>query len=609
MPFDCFSPFGIFGFSSAASPCQKQYESLMDSMGPSLAGPNQEALTYAAAMGLGCSQVQLDGAAAQRYPMQCTALLDDLEAEYQIVHPYGATVYERQVALLAAETLAAGATEANIEAGLTAILGSYFNNWRDLGTDQEVTANAGDNRDVRWILDGPVLTTGSVQANTRSVCYFEPVNTWVSVAYAGATSRVSTSSDDGITFAPVASSPLKPWTSVCWGSVAGVTKVVAVGETTGGDIQSVMTSDQGVIWSIVNAVEGAFQKVIFGGGLYVAVGDGVAMTSADGGATWFPFDATPIENHTWKSVAFGNGRYVAVSTDGYVAISLDGVNWGASSILTGDWNDIVFGNGVFVAVKTVGTYSARWSEDGVTWHDTNIPTRGLYTISFCDGLFVCADTTSTAYEIWTSQDGKTWTASSWLVTGHQWQTIAARPNRFVGVASSGASFRMKVLPQPKISPDYTPIKHVTLSGPILPGTRTVAYTALLTDGNALMTGEWVTVEPGRIGLQERVQITASSATTITATFAYPHDSGVRATTAPWPTWRSTKRHSLVVVNDVSVFTNRTLQAAVHSFMRKVMPASSTWVLVYSGPGHAGPFSVGSSAIGFSTIGYIATADP
>ena len=127
------------------------------------------------------------------------------------------------------------------------------------------------------------------------------------------------------------------------------------------------------------------------------------------------------------------------------------------------------------------------------------------------------------------------------------------------------------------SPASTPIRHVRINERILPGSRTVSYSPILTDGIPLKVGDWLTIDPGQYGLEERVDIRAATATTFTASYANTHEVGARATTAPWPHWGSTKRHTVVVVDSSVLFIPR-LRAQVEWFMRRTMTAVSTWTL-------------------------------
>jgi hypothetical protein len=152
-----------------------------------------------------------------------------------------------------------------------------------------------------------------------------------------------------------------------------------------------------------------------------------------------------------------------------------------------------------------------------------------------------------------------------------------------------------------ISPESTPLRYVTLDETVFPGSRTVSYTALVTDGNPVSIGDVLTVDPGQYGLEERVTVTDATSSTITATFANIHESGARATTGHWPHWGSDRRQTIVIV-DESVLSNPSLLARVEWFLRRMLTGASTWVLTTGTAGNPTHLSVGSTvAIGHSLI--------
>lgn len=164
----------------------------------------------------------------------------------------------------------------------------------------------------------------------------------------------------------------------------------------------------------------------------------------------------------------------------------------------------------------------------------------------------------------------------------------------------------------------TPIKKIVLRDTIFPGTQTVTYSRVLDDGNPILTGEKLVVEPGVNGLEDVVTVTAATATTLTATFAFTHDADSPATTGPMIRWTSNQRHSMVIVHP-DVLANSALMNKIHEFMRRTMPGVSTWIVcpemlttdpVYSWyptqeglpTGIVTSFRVGEGLIGQSPIG-------
>ena len=75
----------------------------------------------------------------------------------------------------------------------------------------------------------------------------------------------------------------------------------------------------------------------------------------------------------WRSVAYGNGVYVAVATGGDIAAtSLDGITWTLRTLPTvAAWSCVVFGAGQFIALA--GGDIAATSPDGITWILRTLP--------------------------------------------------------------------------------------------------------------------------------------------------------------------------------------------------------------------------------------------
>jgi hypothetical protein len=161
------------------------------------------------------------------------------------------------------------------------------------------------------------------------------------------------------------------------------------------------SDDGGVSWTKVsnlNTVFGDFLTVVssiaYGDGKFVAVASTGKSAYSDDGVSWTPagdntFDGSPI-----SAIAFGgegvNAKFVAGNYFGKMAWSTDGgVSWtkvndtkfGSSAPV----NAIAFGGGHFVAVAADGNIA--YSADGVIWTaDTGIP--GSSGIAYGLGKFV-----------------------------------------------------------------------------------------------------------------------------------------------------------------------------------------------------------------------------
>ena len=96
----------------------------------------------------------------------------------------------------------------------------------------------------------------------------------------------------------------------------------------------------------------------------------VSQATADG-ITWT--SRTSAADNNWRSVAYGNGLWVAVSESGTgtnrVMTSADGITWTIRTAASdNNWNSVAYGNGLFVAVSYTGTSNrVMTSPDGITW--------------------------------------------------------------------------------------------------------------------------------------------------------------------------------------------------------------------------------------------------
>lgn len=175
-------------------------------------------------------------------------------------------------------------------------------------------------------------------------------------------------------------------------------------------------------------------------------------------------------------------------------------------------------------------------------------------------------------------------------------------DRLVDVMRLDLDTEVTVYPDnaPVIDPVTTPIRLITITERIFPGTRTFHWETLFTDGNPIIVGDVLIVDPGEFGLEERVTITASNSLTLTGVFAKTHEPGTMARTGHWPHWCSTKRHTIIIV-DADVLENPELLANVEWFMRRRATGVSTWVVTTGTVDAPTVFSVG-GIIGHSVIG-------
>lgn len=181
------------------------------------------------------------------------------------------------------------------------------------------------------------------------------------------------------------------WYSVCYGN--------GIFLATGQDYFA--TSTDAINWTTTSSTGNTFQCVRFLNGKFYAVGTGIYRSSD--GVIWEKCNVPSGDVYMITSITYGNGMYVCVKPN-YAVYSYDGLNWSYTPMPQGSWRSIAFGNGVFIA-SGLFSYSV-YSSDGKTWSTASIPsgrTEGLGTC-FGDGRFIA----TTAAGVVKSVDGHTW---------------------------------------------------------------------------------------------------------------------------------------------------------------------------------------------------------
>lgn len=191
-----------------------------------------------------------------------------------------------------------------------------------------------------------------------------------------------------------------------------------------------------------------FFDVVYGNGLFVAVGDkstnqnapginegriGAVYTSSDG---WnWQEQTSGVRGSILRQIAFGGGRFVAVGTAGVVIYSDDGTNWQrAVHPIFASWAGVAYGAGRFVAVGG-GTMTSR---DGVTWKIQAATVANTYSaIQFVnDSFFLSVSPFSGPVQ--RSLDGVNWTGLT-LASASAINDLAFHNGLWVAVTSAGAS--------------------------------------------------------------------------------------------------------------------------------------------------------------------------
>jgi hypothetical protein len=129
------------------------------------------------------------------------------------------------------------------------------------------------------------------------------------------------------------------------------------------------TSPDGTTWtvntSLANGLAPNYRGLAFGAAGFVVVGESngggspYVITSQDGVTFSVRISAVtpgPFGSAGLKSVAYGNGRYVIATTDGRIGSSLDGLTWTLGAGSDGSHNDdtVAFGGTIFIIAGASG---------------------------------------------------------------------------------------------------------------------------------------------------------------------------------------------------------------------------------------------------------------
>ena len=223
------------------------------------------------------------------------------------------------------------------------------------------------------------------------------------------------------------------------GSVLGVQTLTAPTTTANAPLGPQILSSP---WTPVAMPSGnGWAATVFGNGLFVALKRGLSAVSSDG----FNWTSYPWPNSDVMSLAYGDGHYVSVSRlESNAQVSYDGINWTSHSMgLAKSWTKIAYGNGRFVAVSdgansgylASAAATAVSTDDGVTWTQTPFPVANISALTFGNGKFVAL--TSNPSSALTSTDGTHWTSQS-LPFSDSWQDITYGNGFYLALAHSPA---------------------------------------------------------------------------------------------------------------------------------------------------------------------------
>jgi hypothetical protein len=198
------------------------------------------------------------------------------------------------------------------------------------------------------------------------------------------------------------------WSSVTYGNG----KFVAVANDTN---MYVGYSTDGVNWSI-SAIEFNFCTYIayYNNKFIIVSSGGTYMQYSTDGINWSECNL-PQHNLTIASIAYGDGKFVAVLQTNATMHSTDGINWSKNVLNTTGihFDAVTYGNGKFVAVKSaIGSGKCRImsSTDGIDWSYIETPYYIHNLVTYGNGKFVIAVRQGFGYDFrgLYSTDGINW---------------------------------------------------------------------------------------------------------------------------------------------------------------------------------------------------------
>jgi hypothetical protein len=190
----------------------------------------------------------------------------------------------------------------------------------------------------------------------------------------------------------------------------------------------VLTSRDGAAWAIDSTnLDIEFQSVIYANGIFVSASWGFLTTSTDG-TTWTKVDSTTAQ---FRSVTYGNGKFVAIGDAGGFFSSPNGAEW-TNVPSDFDLKSVTFGKNIFVAVGN----SIFTSSDGITWKISTAPCA-FNSVAYGNNTFVATTPVACGNDVmFESSDGTIWTKVA-CPTHDPLSYVFFANNQFIAVGSYG----------------------------------------------------------------------------------------------------------------------------------------------------------------------------
>jgi len=204
----------------------------------------------------------------------------------------------------------------------------------------------------------------------------------------GANGALVTSSN-GVSWTPRSYSSVERYLfGVCYTG----TSYVAVGNNS-----LFLTSTNGTSWTRntdggIGGSQYDFKDIAYGDGKLVAVGsNGTNAISTDNGSTWtLTTNDVFTDVDSYLSIIWDGRRFVTCGTGGKIAISYDGIQWfGRTSPFGASYNNysISFGNGIYTVTSSIGQIKTSNNLADWTTQTSNLGNTTINATYYHDGKF------------------------------------------------------------------------------------------------------------------------------------------------------------------------------------------------------------------------------
>lgn len=189
-----------------------------------------------------------------------------------------------------------------------------------------------------------------------------PLNqSWTTIAFGN---NIFVATAIGNTYATCVTPGSTGWTTRTFGNAGNYVNLVYVGtafvlmwNNTAGTAMTIISSTDGINWGVSGGTTGgaAFGclAMAYGNGICVSLNStgSLCTVTTVGSLSSSVQHSLPVSG-TWKSIAFGGGKFIALDSNSSAYISsTDGVTWQQGVLpTTGNWSQLAYGAGNFIAL-------------------------------------------------------------------------------------------------------------------------------------------------------------------------------------------------------------------------------------------------------------------